>query len=121
MNRTLWIALLPLLLAGCDQLAEKAGMPNPAKVEAEGKAIGAACRHAGRGLEDCYSLNDRASKSAIYAGWKEMNEYMAQNKMEVVKPMEGGDEDAEESDMETDKKAMDDEEETGAKGGKAAH
>lgn len=93
MNRTVWTALLLTLLAGCDQLAEKAGMPDPAKVEAEGKAIGAACRHAGRGLEDCFELNDRASKPAIYAGWKEMNEYMIKNNMQAVAPRANPEED----------------------------
>ena len=75
-----------LLLAGCDQISERAGFPNPAKMEADGKAIGGACRHAGRGLEDCYRLNKAASKAAIYAGWKEMNEYMAKNNMQEVEP-----------------------------------
>ncbi len=86
MNRIIWTTLLLMLLTGCDQLAEKAGMPDPAKIEADGKAIGAACRNAGRGLEDCYELNDRASKAAIYAGWKEMNEYMLKNNMQTTAP-----------------------------------
>lgn len=74
------------LLTGCDRLYERAGLPDPAKVLAEGKAIGGACRHAGRGLEDCYTLNPTASKSAIYEGWKEMNEYMAKNGMQAIPP-----------------------------------
>ncbi len=75
-----------MLLAGCDQISERAGFPDPARIEAEGKAIGGACRHAGRGLEDCYRLNKEASKSAVYAGWKEMNEYMVKNNMQAVTP-----------------------------------
>lgn len=86
MKRHLWLFLLPALLVGCDQLSERAGFPNSAKVEADGKAIGGACRHAGRGLEDCFRLNKGASKAAIYAGWKEMNEYMAKNNMQTVEP-----------------------------------
>lgn len=82
--------LLPLLLAACDRL----GIPDPAKEaaakEAEGKAIGAACRHAGRALEDCYALNPAAGKAAVFAGWKEMNDYMAENKIEVVRPEVAG-------------------------------
>lgn len=74
------------LLTGCERLYERAGLPDPAKVLAEGKAIGGACRHAGRGLEDCYTLNPTASKSAIYEGWKEMNEYMAKNGMQAIPP-----------------------------------
>ena len=75
-----------LFLAGCERI----GFPDPAVVaataEAESKAVGAACRNAGRGLEDCYQKNPKAVKSAVFAGWKEMNEYMAQNKMEVIVP-----------------------------------
>lgn len=89
MQRQVWMILVPALLAGCDQLSEKAGFPDAAKVEADGKAIGGACRHAGRGLEDCYRLNKGASKAAVYAGWKEMNEYMVKNNMEAVEPTIG--------------------------------
>lgn len=78
-------ALLPVLI-GCDQLKERMGMPDPAKLEAEGKAVGSACRHAGRGLEDCYRLNPEASKPAVFTGWKEMNEYMIKNNMQAVPP-----------------------------------
>jgi len=81
-----WIILSATVLAGCDQISERAGFPDPAKLEAEGKAIGGACRHAGRGLEDCYRLNQKASKPAVYAGWKEMNEYMMKNNMQAVVP-----------------------------------
>lgn len=77
--------LIPLL-AACDLL----GFPDPAKEaeqkDAEGKAIGGACRHAGRALEDCFALNANAKKASIFAGWKDMNDYMAQNKIETVKP-----------------------------------
>lgn len=87
MNRTAVIlALLVPLLGGCDQLKQRMGIPDPAKQEAEGKAIGAACRNAGQGLEDCYRLNPDTGKAAIYAGWKEMNEYMTKNNMPVIPP-----------------------------------
>ena len=54
--------------------------------EADAKAIGGACRHGLRSIEDCYSLNEKASKSAIYTGWKEMDLYMRENKIEGVAP-----------------------------------
>jgi hypothetical protein len=77
---------LLVLLGACDQL----GIPNPAKTEArqdaDGKAIGSACRHAGRAIEDCYTLNQSASKAAVFAGWKEMNDYMVENKIAEVAP-----------------------------------
>ena len=72
------------LLAGCEML----GIESPEKVaaakEAEGKAIGGACRHAGRAIEDCYVLNKRADKAAVFAGWREMNDYMRENKIEAA-------------------------------------
>ena len=77
------LALLPFA-AGCDQLAEVLELPNPSKVEAEGRAVGSACRHAGRSLENCYSLNPGASKAAVFAGWRDMNDYMMEHKLEVV-------------------------------------
>lgn len=73
-----WLALA-LLLTGCDAL----GIETPGKVaekkDAEGRAIGSACRHAVRSLEDCYASNPKASKAAIFAGWREMDEYMREN------------------------------------------
>ena len=47
--------------------------------------MGSAC-HAGRGIEDCYALNPDAGRAAVYAGWREMNDYMRENKIEDVKP-----------------------------------
>ncbi|GAA5785427.1 hypothetical protein GCM10007860_03630 [Chitiniphilus shinanonensis] len=51
-----------------------------------GKAIGAACRHSGRALEDCFRRNPRVAKADIFDGWKEMNEYMLQKKLDIVPP-----------------------------------
>lgn len=76
---------IPLLVA-CDAVQERMGIPIAAKVEAEGKAIGSACRHAGRGLEDCFRLNAKADKAAVHTGWKEMNEYMLKNNMQAITP-----------------------------------
>lgn len=89
MNPVLRLAALlalPLILSACDQLGIETPAVAAAKLEAEGKAIGGACRHAGRALEDCYSLNKKASKAAVYAGWREMDGYMRENKIEVVPP-----------------------------------
>jgi hypothetical protein len=76
-------ATLPLL-AACDGLAELLDIPNPAKEAAEAEAIGSACRHAGRSLEDCYILNPSAPKASIFAGWKAMNDYMLENNLHEV-------------------------------------
>jgi len=85
----LLLLLLPLLVA-CDQLKERAGFVDPARQESEGKAIGAACRQAGRGLEACYQDNADALKGAVFDGWKEMNEYMLKNNMQE-QPLTGKD------------------------------
>ena len=78
--------VLCLLAAGCDQLGIESASAIAARKEADGKAIGGACRHAARAIEDCYVLNRRADRAAIYAGWREMNEYMRENKLEPVVP-----------------------------------
>ncbi len=81
------IALLSLAgTAGCDQLGIESAAQAAARREAEGKAIGAGCRHAARSVEACYALNKKADKASVFAGWKEMNEYMAENKIEAVPP-----------------------------------
>ncbi|MFN0316120.1 MAG: hypothetical protein ACKVQA_13915 [Burkholderiales bacterium] len=78
--------ILAISLAGCDAL----GLPNPAKqaeqAEADAKAVGASCRHSGRALEDCFTLNPGQSRAAVYAGWKEMHDYMAAGNIAVVLP-----------------------------------
>ena len=76
-----WL-LIPLALAACEQL----GLEDPAKIaanrEAEGKAIGGACRQTARPLEECYALSPKAQKAAIFAGWRDMDSYMRENKIE---------------------------------------
>ena len=81
------LLLITLALAGCDQLGIESPASTKARVEADGKAIGGACRHAGRAIEDCYTLNKKSDKAAIFAGWREMNEYMVENKLEPVVPV----------------------------------
>jgi len=82
------LALL-VLLAGCELIGGDAGEALAARNEAEGKAIGGACRHAGRAIEDCFGLNKRADKAALFAGWREMNDYMRENKIEPVSSQGG--------------------------------
>ena len=77
--------LIPLL-AGCEQLGLEDPVAEKAREEAEGKAIGSGCRQTGRALEDCYQINRRAPKAAIFAGWREMDGYMRENKIEEIKP-----------------------------------
>ncbi|KQP35726.1 hypothetical protein [Pseudorhodoferax sp. Leaf274] len=81
--RLLAILSVALLLAGC----EIPGVyPDPKVMarEADAKATGGGCRHALRSLEDCYTLNPKAPRAAIFAGWREMDQYMRENKIEGV-------------------------------------
>ncbi len=70
-------------LAGCDQLGIESPAVEAARREAEGKAIGAGCRHAARSVEVCFEMNKRADKAAVFAGWRDMNDYMRENKIEA--------------------------------------
>ena len=85
-----FLLALPLIfsLTACDQIQRQVLGEDPAaktaRQEAEGKAVGGACRNAGRGIEDCFALNKKADKAAVFAGWREMNDYMRENKMDVV-------------------------------------
>jgi len=87
------LALCALPLAACDQLGLNDGARIAAAREAEGKAIGGACRHSGRALEECYGLNAKTSKAAIFAGWRDMDGYMRENNIQIVSP-DGADEPA---------------------------
>lgn len=88
MRSSLFLTLVAMtLLSGCDRL----GLPDPAvesaRRDADARATGSACRHAGRGIEDCYTQNPDSARAPVYAGWKEMNDYMRENKIEEVKPV----------------------------------
>nr|MBL8457260.1 hypothetical protein [Zoogloeaceae bacterium] len=86
-RRLILLVCLPLL-AGCEMVYDLLEIPNPKKeaeiADSEGRAIGSACRHAGRSLEDCYILNPKAEKASVFKGWRDMNDYMILNGMEVV-------------------------------------
>jgi hypothetical protein len=86
LRRSTLLAAVLSLLAGCDQLGLESASVTAARVEADGKAVGAACRHGGRAIEDCFTLNKKVDKAAIYAGWREMDDYMRENKIEAVAP-----------------------------------
>jgi hypothetical protein len=78
------------LLGACDQISQELGLEDTQrkelKADAEGKAVGSACRQSGRAIEDCYSLYQWLPKSSIFAGWREMNDYMQANNLGVVEP-----------------------------------
>lgn len=88
--RILLIFAALLTLAACDQINQKLGLEDPAlkeaRQEAEAKAVGSACRHSGRAIEDCYAIYAWLPKAGIYTGWREMDEYMRDNKIETIAP-----------------------------------
>jgi hypothetical protein len=86
----LLVPLVAVLLSACDIPGMESTEAIAAAREAEGKAVGGACRHAGRAIEDCYALNRKAEKAAVFAGWRDMNDYMRENKIEPVTPVIAG-------------------------------
>ena len=76
--------------SGCDLIKEKLGLEEPvakaARLTAEGQAVGGGCRQSGRAIEDCYSIYSWLPKAAIYEGWRDMDAYMRDNKLETVEP-----------------------------------
>ncbi len=86
------LLLAPLFnLAACDMIQKVMGVEDPAikeaQVEAEGKAVGGACRHSGRAIEDCYAIYSWLPKAPIFAGWRDMDAYMRDNKIETTEPV----------------------------------
>jgi len=84
MTARLFFLAAALLLGGCDAITALTADPKAAQRVADAKAIGSACRYGMRSIEDCYALNEKASKSAIFDGWKEMDQYMRENKIDGV-------------------------------------
>ncbi|HMN91648.1 MAG TPA: hypothetical protein PKC60_00315 [Hydrogenophaga sp.] len=89
LSLTLALLLSGGLMAGCEALGIETATQINAKKEAEARAIGSACRHAVRSIEDCFNSNPRAGKAAVFAGWKDMDQYMRENEI-VGMPSERG-------------------------------
>ena len=83
LSRRLLHIAFALPLAACDQIAVLDGTKAR---EADAFAVGSACRQSGRALEDCFAMYPDSPKAQVFAGWKEMNDYMTQNKIENVVP-----------------------------------
>lgn len=83
MTARLLLITIALLLGGCD-LEKLLEDPKAVQRESDAKAIGGACRFGLRSIEDCYALNEKASKTAVFAGWKDMDQYMRDNKVEGI-------------------------------------
>lgn len=86
----LLLIALALPLSACDQIQQKLGFEDlaakEARTEAEGKAVGGGCRQSGRAIEDCYAIYSWLPKAAVFSGWRDMDAYMRDNKLETVEP-----------------------------------
>ena len=84
------VAALAGSLSGCDIVQQQLGIEDQnlkaARNDADGKAVGGACRQSGRVIEDCYAIYSWLPKSSIYEGWRDMDAYMRENKLETVEP-----------------------------------
>lgn len=83
--RSSLLIVVATTLSGCD-IETILADPVALQKEAEGKAVGGSCRQGLRAIEDCFSLNPKASKAAIFSGWKDMDQYMRDNKLDGVEP-----------------------------------
>ena len=85
-----FVGAVLLSVSGCDMVQQKLGIEDlaakAAKADAEGRAVGGACRQSGRAIEDCYSIYSWLPKASIYEGWRDMDAYMRENKLETVEP-----------------------------------
>ncbi len=80
------LAFFTVIAAGCDMLGIESAEKIAASRDADGKAVGSACRHAGRAIEDCFAIYKKADRAAVFAGWRDMNDYMRENRIEPVPP-----------------------------------
>ena len=81
--------VLAILLSGCDAIQQQMGLETAAKVtrdDADGRAVGGACRQSGRAIEDCYAIYSWLPKASIYEGWRDMDAYMRENNLETTEP-----------------------------------
>ena len=85
-----FVGAVLLSVSGCDMVQQKLGIEDlaakAAKADAEGRAVGGACRQSGRAIEDCYSIYSWLPKASIYEGWRDMDAYMRDNKLETITP-----------------------------------
>ena len=86
----LTVTAMAATLSGCDLIQQQMGIEDPAtkaaKADAEGRAVGGACRQSGRAIEDCYAIYSWLPKASTYEGWRDMDAYMRDNKLETVEP-----------------------------------
>ena len=90
LRASLIAAALSLGLSACDMVQQQFGIESQAakdaRADADGKAVGGACRQSGRAIEDCYSIYSWLPRASVYEGWRDMDAYMRDNKLETVEP-----------------------------------
>ena len=90
MRASLIAVALLFSLSACDMIQQQMGIENQAskdaRADADGKAVGGACRQSGRAIEDCYSIYSWLPKASTYEGWRDMDAYMRDNKLETIEP-----------------------------------
>ena len=90
LRNALGIGLFALAVSGCDLIQQQMGIEDPeakaTRLEAEGRAVGGGCRQSGRAIEDCYAIYSWLPKAPIYEGWRDMDAYMRENKLETISP-----------------------------------
>ncbi|BEV70788.1 MULTISPECIES: hypothetical protein [unclassified Paludibacterium] len=72
---------LVLCLSGCNWFNHVTGLSKE-----QDRATGAACRQTGRSLEECFRRNPDADKAQVFAGWREMHEYMTKQQLPTMMP-----------------------------------
>jgi hypothetical protein len=86
----LFSVVLGVSLSGCDVIQQQMGIESPtakaARDDADGRAVGGACRVSGRAIEDCYAIYSWLPRASIYEGWREMDTYMRENSLEAIEP-----------------------------------
>jgi hypothetical protein len=87
----LLFAMAPVVLStGCDAIQQQLGIASPAAKaahdDADGRAVGGACRQSGRAIEDCYAIYSWLPRASIYEGWRDMDAYMRENNLETIAP-----------------------------------
>lgn len=75
------------LLGGCGAREMLSGQAAEEKrISAEAAAVGGACRQSGRSVESCFERNKGLEKAGALKGWREMDEYLRDNKISAQQP-----------------------------------
>ena len=59
---------------------------SPPALTAKGSPSRGTARDAGRATEDCSSVNKKADKAAVFAGWRGVFKALRENKIDAVSP-----------------------------------